>query len=50
MKLDASLIKKTAAPLYSFGMLSFPSMFCVGQSRRRSGYCSNNCSTICVTM
>ena len=41
MKLEASLIKNTAAPRYSCGKLNFPSMLCVGQSLFRSGYCSN---------
>lgn len=50
IKLLASLMRKTAAPRYSFGWLNFPSIFCVGQSRRRSGYCSNKASTMAVTM
>ena len=50
MKLLASLIKNTAAPRYSCGALSLPSIFCVGQSRFRSGYCSNRASTMAVTM
>ena len=50
MKLLASLIKNTAAPLYCCGTLSFPSIFCLGHSRRRSGNCSNNASTMAVTI
>jgi hypothetical protein len=50
MKLLASLMQKTAAPLYSSGTLSFPSIFCVGQSRLRSGYFSNRASTMAVAM
>jgi hypothetical protein len=50
IKLLASLMQNTAAPLYSSGTLSFPSMFCVGQSRLRSGYFSNRASTMAVAM
>jgi hypothetical protein len=50
IKLLASLMRNTAAPLNSCGLLSLPNMFCVGQSRFRSGYCSNKASTIAVTM
>lgn len=50
MKLLASLIRNTPAPRYSSGPLSLPSMFCVGQSVRRSGNCLNSSSTMAVTM
>jgi hypothetical protein len=50
MKLLASLIKNTAAPLYSSGLLSLSSIFCFGHSSFRSGYSTNNASTIAVTM
>ena len=50
MKLLASLIRNTAAPLYSSGLLSLPSIFCFGHSSFRSGYSTNNASTIAVTM
>jgi hypothetical protein len=50
IKLLASLMQNTAAPLYSSGTLSFPSIFCVGQSRLRSGYFSNRASTMAVAM
>lgn len=43
-------MRKTAAPLYSCGTLNLPSIFCVGQSRRLSGYCSKSASTMAVTM
>lgn len=33
----AELSRKTAAPLKSSGLLSLPSIFCAGQSVRRSG-------------
>lgn len=33
----AGLRRNTAAPLKSSGLLSLPSMFCAGQSVRRSG-------------
>lgn len=46
----ASLTRNTAAPLYSLGADSLPSMFCVGHVSLRSGYLTNNSSTICVTM
>lgn len=46
----ASLSKKTAAPRYSLGSLSLPSIFCVGQSRFLSGNFSNSASTIAVTI
>lgn len=46
----ASLTRNTAAPRYSFGADNRPSMFCVGQVSFRSGYLTNNSSTICVTM
>lgn len=50
IKLLASLMQKTAAPRYSSGTESLPSMFCVGQSRRRSGYFSKSASTMAVWM
>ena len=50
MKLLASEHKKTAAPLYSSGLLSLFSMFCVGHSTFLSGYFTNSSSTIAVTM
>lgn len=46
----ASLSRNTAAPRKSSGLLSFPSMFCAGQSTRRSGYFRNSSSTMAVTM
>lgn len=42
----ASLSKNTAAPLYSSGLLSLPSIFWDGQSVLRSGKLSNSSSTI----
>jgi len=50
MKLLASLIKNTAAPLYSAGLLSLPSIFCVGHSTFLSGNLTNSSSTMAVTM
>ena len=50
MKEDASLIRNTAAPRYSSGLLSFPSMFCLGHSTFRSGYSLKSSSVIAVTM
>jgi hypothetical protein len=50
IKLLASLIKNTAAPRYSSGLLNLPSIFCVGQSRLLSGNCSKSASTMAVTM
>jgi hypothetical protein len=46
----ASLIRNTAAPRYSSGLLNLPSMFCVGHSRCLSGYLTNRASTMAVTM
>jgi hypothetical protein len=46
----ASLIKNTAAPLYSRGFDNRPSIFCVGQSALRSGNLTNSSSTIAVTI
>lgn len=46
----ASDSKKTAAPLYSSGLLSLPSIFCVGQSVLLSGKRRNSSSTIAVTI
>jgi hypothetical protein len=46
----ASLIRNTAAPRYSSGLLSLPSMFCVGHSRFLSGYLTNRASTMAVTI
>jgi hypothetical protein len=46
----ASLIKKTAAPLYSCGFDNLPNIFCVGHSAFRSGNLTNSSSTIAVTM
>ena len=43
-------IKKTAAPLKSSGLLSFPSMFCFGHSSLLSGNFLNNSSTMAVTI
>lgn len=50
MKELPSDIKKMAAPRYSSGADNRPNMFCVGQSRRRSGYFSNSASTMAVTI
>ncbi len=50
MKLLASLIKNTAAPRYSSGLLNLPSMFCFGHSVSRSGNFSNSWVTIAVTI
>jgi len=50
IKLLASEMRNTPAPRYSSGLLSRPSIFCVGQSRRRSGYWSKRASTMAVTM
>ena len=50
MKLLAGLSRNTAAPLYSSGLLSLPSMFCVGHDSLRSGYLTNSASTMAVTM
>jgi hypothetical protein len=50
MKLLASLIKKTAAPRYSSGLLNLPNMFCFGHSVSLSGNFSKSWVTIAVTM
>src|SRR5271170_3736712 len=50
IKLLASLIKNTAAPRYSSGLLSLPSMFCFGHSVSRSGNLSKSIVTMDVTM
>lgn len=46
----ASLSKKTAAPRYSFGFDSLPSIFSFGHCSLRSGYSTNSASTIFVTI
>jgi len=46
----ASLSRNTAAPRYSDGFESRPSMFCVGHVSLRSGYLMKSSSTIAVTI
>ena len=50
IKEDASLIRNTAAPRYSSGLLNFPSIFCLGHSTFRSGYSLNSSAVIAVTI
>jgi hypothetical protein len=50
IKLLASLIRNAAAPLYSWGLLSRPSIFCLGHSVFRSGNVVKRSSTMAVTM
>lgn len=50
IKLLASLIKNTAAPRYSAGVLNRPNIFCEGQLSLLSGYLINSSSVMAVTM
>jgi hypothetical protein len=50
MKLLASLMRNTPAPLYSSGFERRPSIFCLGHSSWRSGNVINKSLTMSVTM